>query len=113
MYRGAAMPSFAGKYFYGDYCTGRLFANDVLLTPRPTSLTTFGQDAAGELYLGTGGGGFFRVAEVGAPTVTPTPTRSDRPTADADRSLRPARARYPRGDPRPDRGQAARGRPRE
>jgi len=73
VYRGGAMPSFAGKYFYGDYCSGRLFADGALLTPRPTSLTTFGQDAAGELYLGTGGGGFFRIVEAGAPAVTPTP----------------------------------------
>ena len=80
VYRGAAMPSFSGKYFYGDYCSGRLFANDALLTPRPTSLTTFGQDTAGELYLGTGGGGFFRIAEVGAPDVTPTPTPTPTPT---------------------------------
>jgi glucose/arabinose dehydrogenase len=79
VYRGAAMPSFAGKYFYGDYCSGRLFANDALLTPRPTSLTTFGQDSAGELYLGTGAGSFFRLAEVGAPVVTATPTPTSPP----------------------------------
>jgi glucose/arabinose dehydrogenase len=81
VYRGTAMPSFVGTYFYGDYCTGRMFANQTLLTPRPATLTTFGQDPTGELYLGTGNGGFFRIAQVGAPAVTPTPTATPVPTS--------------------------------
>jgi glucose/arabinose dehydrogenase len=81
VYRGSAMPAFVGMYFYGDYCSGRLFANQTLLTPRPTSLTSFGQDTAGELYLGTGNGGFFRIAQAGAPAATPTPVSTMTPTA--------------------------------
>jgi len=81
VYRGSAMPSFVGTYFYGDYCTGRMFANQTLLTPRPATLTTFGQDSAGELYLGTGNGGFFRIAQAGAPAVTPSPTATPVPTS--------------------------------
>ncbi|MCA1583007.1 MAG: hypothetical protein LC796_16800, partial [Acidobacteria bacterium] len=56
---------------------GKIWANGRLLTPRAANLTTFGQDASGELYLATGNGSFFRIAESGAPppsTATPTAT---------------------------------------
>lgn len=76
VYRGTAMPDFAGVYFYGDYCTGRLLAAGRELAPRAPNLSTFGQDASGELYLGTASGFFARIVEAGVtvtPTVTPTP----------------------------------------
>ena len=71
VYRGAAMPDFVGAYFYGDYCSGRLFASLRELSPRAANLSTFGEDAAGELYLATTSGLFARIVEAG---VTPTPT---------------------------------------
>ena len=66
VYRGSNFPSLAGYYFYGDYCSGRLFSlyNDpilgwtsVQLVDTPYTLSTFGEDEQGELYLadlGTG-----------------------------------------------------------
>ena len=58
-YRGAAVPQLAGSYIFGDYCSGRVWA----LTPDGTGgwqrrlaatvdspLTSFGADAAGEMY---------------------------------------------------------------
>jgi hypothetical protein len=60
-----------GRYFYGDYCSGLVWslrvvdgkATDVRREPfRVPSLTTFGVDAAGELYLGTGAGKIFKLA---------------------------------------------------
>jgi glucose/arabinose dehydrogenase len=68
VYRGA-MPEWNGIYLYGDYCTGfiwgllqtdsgwqsqRLFDLDV-------TITSFGQDQAGELYLVSDTGGIFRL----------------------------------------------------
>jgi len=74
VYRGAAIPSLAGTYFYSDFCGGwvRSFrfasgrATDHREWPelRPGgSVTSFGQDAAGELYLLTSEGGIYRIVE--------------------------------------------------
>jgi glucose/arabinose dehydrogenase len=71
VYRGRAVPSAVGRYFFGDYCSGNVWslrmqngaATDVRREPfRVPSLTTFGEDAAGELYLGTGNGRIFKLA---------------------------------------------------
>jgi glucose/arabinose dehydrogenase len=60
VYRGRAVTSAAGRYFYGDYCSGRVWslrlvdgkATDVRAEPiEVPSLSSFGEDAAGELYL--------------------------------------------------------------
>jgi glucose/arabinose dehydrogenase len=63
VYRGLAYPSLAGSYVFGDYCSGRLFAfnADDALAGRPVavlqvgqvpfSISSFGQDEAGELYV--------------------------------------------------------------
>jgi len=66
VYRGPAVPELAGMYFYGDYCAGwvRSFRLvDGQATEQATwatlgtggNLTSFGQDAAGELYVVAGG----------------------------------------------------------
>jgi len=69
VYRGAAIPSLpAGTYFYADFCVGfvRSFRLDNGVVTQhaqwPTldpggGLTSFGEDAAGELYIMTSGGG--------------------------------------------------------
>src|SRR5215213_136170 len=60
MYRGSQFPLLRGHYFYGDFCTGALFSlagsvtNGWTVTPlgdTPYSISTFGEDEAGELYL--------------------------------------------------------------
>ena len=63
VYRGSAYPSLVGRYVFGDYCSGRLFAfiADDALAGRPVaalqvgqvpfSISSFGQDEAGELYV--------------------------------------------------------------
>ena len=73
MYRGQALPDWNGTYWYGDYCTGQVWSlvyNGVVATvtertaaldtgdggPKLTSLTSFGQDNTGELYLVFQGG---------------------------------------------------------
>lgn len=61
VYRGSILPALAGKYVFSDYCSGILWstyqeANGVWYTEQwadsPFHVTTFGQDNAGELYLG-------------------------------------------------------------
>jgi glucose/arabinose dehydrogenase len=72
VYRGTAVPALQGTYFYGDYCAGfvRSFKLDNgiatdqadWMTLRPGgSITSFGEDAAGELYIMTQQGGLFRI----------------------------------------------------
>jgi glucose/arabinose dehydrogenase len=60
VYRGKAVPAAVGRYFYGDYCTGIIWSfkisggKAVGLRREPfrlRGLSSFGEDAAGELYL--------------------------------------------------------------
>jgi glucose/arabinose dehydrogenase len=60
VYRGSAYPALQGRYFYGDFCSGRIFSlyNDIntgwTTTPiaeSPYNISTFGEDEQGELYL--------------------------------------------------------------
>jgi uncharacterized protein (TIGR03437 family) len=59
VYRGSRFPALAGTYFFGDYCTGHLWGlthsgaswNMQLLLSTGMTITTFGQDDAGELYV--------------------------------------------------------------
>jgi glucose/arabinose dehydrogenase len=71
VYRGSAVPAAVGRYFFGDYCSGDVWslriqggqAVDVRREPfRVGTLSTFGVDSAGELYLGNGGGDIFKLA---------------------------------------------------
>jgi glucose/arabinose dehydrogenase len=71
VYRGSAVPSAVGRYFFGDFCSGAVWslrilngaAVDVRREPFSVSyVTTFGEDAAGELYFGTGSGTVFTLA---------------------------------------------------
>lgn len=62
VYRGSCMPDVQGWYFYGDYCTNQVWVIDSP-TGTPTEVSTdlgtnvinglssFGQDALGELYI--------------------------------------------------------------
>ena len=67
-YRGAAQPALSGGYLFGDYCTGTLWAIDPEAdgTVEPTivgesgaSLSSFGEDEAGELYATDIGAGLL------------------------------------------------------
>jgi glucose/arabinose dehydrogenase len=59
-YRGEAIPAAEGRYFYGDYCSGFIWSlalrNGRAVDVRRhnievNGLSSFGEDAAGELYL--------------------------------------------------------------
>ncbi|MDP6763971.1 MAG: PQQ-dependent sugar dehydrogenase, partial [Planctomycetota bacterium] len=77
-YRGQEIPALEGRYVFGDFCAGRVWsiafdgasASDLvehttdLGLPPPTSILTFGEDGAGELYVGafsSDGPGVWRI----------------------------------------------------
>ena len=69
VYRGRSVPALVGSYVFADFCTGEVFT---LVGGRPTrlldtdlSIASFGEDQAGELYVGDIGGGVRRVAKRG------------------------------------------------
>jgi glucose/arabinose dehydrogenase len=70
VYRGKARPALRGRYILGDYCSGIIWsfkvnagkAAGVRREPfRVQSLTSFGEDAAGELYALSENGTIFRL----------------------------------------------------
>jgi len=76
VYRGDALPGLEGRYLYGDFCSNRVFSfrweagavrDDVELTTeldpdgQIQGLTSFGEDAAGELYVVSRSGSVFRI----------------------------------------------------
>jgi hypothetical protein len=74
VYRGADIPELAGTYFYGDACNGwvRSFRMSGGNATAPMAwsalsghgaLQSFGEDARGELYLMTAGGGVYRIVK--------------------------------------------------
>jgi hypothetical protein len=71
VYRGTRMPEIVGRYFYSDYCSGWLrsfrFSGGVVSEqrdwniPAVAALTSFGEDASGELYMLAQGGTAYRI----------------------------------------------------
>ncbi|MCC6553928.1 MAG: PQQ-dependent sugar dehydrogenase [Polyangiaceae bacterium] len=76
VYRGSSIPNLAGTYFYGDYCTNRVWTlvwdggavtsqaevtadlqSDSLLQ----GISSFGQDTRGEIYVCDIGGSVYRI----------------------------------------------------
>lgn len=72
VYRGTAIPSAVGRYFYGDDCSGRVWslkvangkATSVRTEPFTVAgLSSFGVDAQNNLYLmSVSGGGLYKLA---------------------------------------------------
>ena len=76
VYRGCAIPSLVGTYFFADYCTNRIWSFRVvngvrtqfvertseLSTPVGLfSISSFGEDARGEIYIVSHGGSIYRI----------------------------------------------------
>jgi glucose/arabinose dehydrogenase len=72
VYRGQQIPSIQGHYFYADYCAGWVrsfrYDNGVALDQKEwaelapgDNITSFGEDAAAELYIVTSGGRIYRL----------------------------------------------------
>jgi glucose/arabinose dehydrogenase len=66
VYRGRAVPAASGRYFYGDYCSGRVWSLRGRAVRREPftveSLSSFGEGPAGELYLTSLDGAIYRLA---------------------------------------------------
>jgi glucose/arabinose dehydrogenase len=71
VYRGKKVPSAVGRYFFGDYCSNRVWslkvvdgkATDVVREPFDVAgISSFGEDVAGELYLISLNGPVYRLA---------------------------------------------------
>lgn len=92
IYRGCAIPDLRGTYFFGDYCSGEIWSlrydgstvtefTDRTAALNPTgdsfNLVSFGEDAAGEVYLvGQSTGDIERIVAA-APADPPTPNDYD------------------------------------
>ena len=71
VYRGAQIPALAGAYLFGDFCSGKIWAlaregtgwNATAMLDTDLSLSSFGEDEAGELYVtDLNRGGVYRLA---------------------------------------------------
>jgi glucose/arabinose dehydrogenase len=59
VYRGSAIPSLQGVYLFGDFCSGRIWGirkngaawDNALLADATLTITTFGEDEAGNVYV--------------------------------------------------------------
>jgi Glucose / Sorbosone dehydrogenase/IPT/TIG domain len=75
-YRGLRIPALYGRYVYGDYCSGEIWGAFLdgdtwateLLPIETGGLQTFGQDLAGELYVGNSDGVLYRIDPVAPAT---------------------------------------------
>jgi glucose/arabinose dehydrogenase len=72
VYRGDELPDLAGRYLYGDYCSGSIWSlalpagggdadvrRERITLP---GLTSFGEDEAGRLYLASADGAVYRLS---------------------------------------------------
>jgi len=71
VYRGSARPAERGRYIVGDYCSGTIWsfrvsagaAVDLRKEPfKVDSLSSFGENSAGELFAVSLGGTIFRLS---------------------------------------------------
>ncbi len=70
VYRGQRSSLPYGAYVYGDYCTGEIFmfhnGSQTLLLDTNHSISSFGEDEAGEIYVCNLGGGIYRITNPNA-----------------------------------------------
>jgi len=70
VYRGSAMPDLVGRYIYGDYCSGKIWAIDsgnptpqpVLLIDTSVQISSFAETPDGELLVLTFNNAIFRLS---------------------------------------------------
>lgn len=74
VYRGERLPDLQGVYLFGDYCSGMVYASrrdeagiwqTVRWLSTNESISSFGEDEAGDLYLVGHAGSIFRFEPVG------------------------------------------------
>lgn len=80
VYRGCGVPELYGRYFFGDFCTGRIWSvrhdgtsvtdfasHESEISLGFGSLLGFGEDATGELYICAANGDLLRIKKQGEP----------------------------------------------
>jgi len=86
VYRGQNFPRMQGVYFYGDFCSGNIWGlkrevntwQNALLLDTPHSVSTFGEDELGNIYLADySNGDIYMIKD----TITSTPTPSSTPAS--------------------------------
>jgi glucose/arabinose dehydrogenase len=81
-YRGSQFSTLAGTYFYGDFCTGRIWGanqngstwTSSVLLDTTLNISSFGEDEAGEIYvahLSATAGAVYRLVATNALQVSP------------------------------------------
>ncbi len=85
VYRASTYPRMQGLYFYGDFCSGRIWSlkrdgsawQNTLLLDTSIQISAFGEDEAGNVYVASYGvGDIYPLVDNGPtlpPNVTPTP----------------------------------------
>ena len=72
VYRGDSIEWLRGAYIYGDFCSGRIWAlkyfdgrviSSLQIADTKVQITSFGQDADGELYVTGFDGGVYRIVD--------------------------------------------------
>lgn len=71
VYRGATFPTLQGVYLFGDFCSGQVGGlrrtdagwESIILLETPHSITSFGEDESGNVYLADSGGTLFQIVE--------------------------------------------------
>jgi uncharacterized repeat protein (TIGR03806 family) len=83
VYRGSRVPSLQGRYIYGDYGSGNIWALDYAagagvvantLLANVGGITSFGEDGSGDVHVVTGSGAIYRFQELsggGSPAQPP------------------------------------------
>ncbi len=98
VYRGALYPNLTGRYLYSDYCSGRIWSlrftgaawENVELLNSGLSISSFGEDVNGELYVAElGTDSIRRIVDNAA---APTPTSAATETATAAPTITPTSA---------------------
>ncbi len=97
VYRGSSIAWLGGAYLFGDFCSGQIWAHvsdkntaswqliEIANLPQPIS--SFGVDAAGEVYVVTFGGPILQLVEFESgfiPTTTIVPSETFEPPEDQD-----------------------------
>ncbi len=71
VYRGSKVPAAKGRYFFGDYCSGQIWSLSVKDGKATgvkrhsfsvSNLSSFGENARGELFLVSQSGTIYRLA---------------------------------------------------
>ena len=85
VYRGRLFADMTGIYFYGDFCSGRIWGlsfdgtnwQNTQYLDSTLSITSFGEDVNGEVYVVDFNGGVYRLEGTGTgPTPSTSPTRT-------------------------------------